>query len=127
MESKASLERKYRRLQRQIRPLPNVSLNLESLKSAEIQAFFARGDRRSARTLPLLAEGSSLRKACREVDLDQAFYITRERKETEMFPWEVLDQGIVRNYLWREYRLALEAKSGQGCYPGCRRCGICTA
>ncbi|MCK4536562.1 MAG: radical SAM protein, partial [Desulfuromonadales bacterium] len=107
MEARSSLERKYRQLQRQIRPLPNVDLNQESLKLAEVQAFFARGDRRIGHILPALAEGNSLRKACRDAGLDPAFYVTRERLEDECFPWEVIDQGLLRSYLWKEYCQAL--------------------
>jgi radical SAM superfamily enzyme YgiQ (UPF0313 family) len=126
MEARSSLEKKYRYLQRKIRPLPNVDLHLESLKSSELQAFLARGDRRAGQVLTLLSNGASLRKACRETGLDLDFYLSRERSGDEHFPWEVIDQGVARQHLWTEYRLALSAKSGQVCFAGCRRCGICT-
>ncbi len=125
MESRRSLEKKYRLLQRRIRPLPNVDLNLESLKQAELQAFLARGDRRISQVLPALGQGTSLRQACRDAGLDPAFFLSRERSAEERFPWEVIDTGVARHFLWQEYQMALQAKAGQPCTPGCQRCGVC--
>jgi len=104
--------------------LPNVELNFESLRHAEIQGFLARGDRRIARVLPLLAEGSSLKAACRDAGLDPSFYLHRERGEDELFPWDLIEQGVRREYLRKEYEEALAARVGHICQPGCRRCGL---
>ncbi len=124
MEQRGQLEKKYRLLQKRLRPLPNVELNFESLRHAEIQGVFARGDRRVARLLPLLAEGSSLKAACRQVGLDPAFYLHRERGEDELFPWDIIEQGVQRRHLHEEYEQALAARTGYVCHPGCRRCGL---
>ena len=124
MERRSQLEKKYRRLQKRLRSLPNVELNFESLRHAELQGFLARGDRRVGRTLPFLAEGASLKAACRKVGLDPAFYLHRERGAGELFPWEIIDQGVQRKYLLCEYEYALSARSGHVCYPGCSRCGL---
>ncbi len=124
MERRGQLEKKYRLLQKRLRPLPNVELNFESLRHAEIQGLFARGDRRVARLLPLLAEGSSLKAACRQVGLDPAFYLHRERGEDELFPWDIIEQGVQRGHLRNEYEQALAARTGYVCHPGCRRCGL---
>ncbi len=124
MERRALLEKKYRLLQKRLRPLPNVDLNFESLRQAEIQGFFARGDRRVGRTLPLLAEGASLKAACRQVGLDPAFYLYRERGVDELFSWDIIEQGVQREHLREEYDRALAAQLGYICHPGCRRCGL---
>jgi radical SAM superfamily enzyme YgiQ (UPF0313 family) len=124
MEQRGQLEKKYRLLQKRLRPLPNVDLNFESLRQAEIQGLFARGDRRVGRLLPLLAEGSSLKAACRQVGLDPAFYLHRERGKDELFPWDIIEQGVQRGHLRKEYEEALAARPGHACHPGCRRCGL---
>ncbi|MBW2688343.1 MAG: radical SAM protein [Deltaproteobacteria bacterium] len=124
MERRGQLEKKYRLLQKRLRPLPNVELNFESLRQAEIQGFFARGDRRVGRTLPLLAEGSSLKAACRQVGLDPAFYLHRERGADELFPWDIIEQGVQREHLREEYEQASAAQLGYICHPGCSRCGL---
>jgi radical SAM superfamily enzyme YgiQ (UPF0313 family) len=124
MEPVARLEKKYRLLQKLIRPLANVDLQCESLRSAELQGFFARGDRRSGRILPLLAEGRGLKAACRQAGLDPASCLHRERRPDEPFPWEIITQGVRRDYLWHEYRAALAGTPGSICHPGCSRCGM---
>ncbi|MGA8141894.1 MAG: transposase [Desulfobaccales bacterium] len=44
----------------------------------------------------------------------------------ELFPWDFIDHGLKKDYLWEEYQRALEARETPPCRPGvCRRCGIC--
>lgn len=124
MERRSLLEKKYRVLQKRLRPVANVELNFESLRHAEIQGLFARGDRRVGRTLPFLAEGASLKAACRQAGIDPAFYLHRERGTDELFPWEIIQQGVKRSYLRMEYEQALSAQPGSVCRPGCSRCGM---
>ncbi len=124
MERRSLLEKKYRILQKRLRPVANVELNFESLRHAEIQGLFARGDRRVGQTLPLLAEGASLKAACRQVGIDPAFYLHRERGADELFPWDIVRQGVKRSYLRIEYEQALVAQPGSVCRPGCSRCGM---
>jgi radical SAM superfamily enzyme YgiQ (UPF0313 family) len=118
------LEKKYRLLQRMIGPLANVDLQSESLRSAELQGLLARGDRRCGRLLPLLATGKGLKAACRDAGLDPGFFLSRERGQDELFPWEIIAQGVRREYLRYEYQAALNATPGEVCRPGCRRCGL---
>ena len=124
MEPVNRLEKKYRLLKRMIGPLANVDLQGESLRSAELQGLLARGDRRCGRLLPLLATGQGLKAVCREAGLDPGFFLSRERGQDELFPWEIIAQGIRRDYLWQEYQAALAAAPGAVCRPGCRRCGL---
>ncbi len=124
MERRGQLDKKYRLLQKRLRPLPNVDLNFESLRQAEIQGLFARGDRRVGRLLPLLADGSSLKAACRQSGIDPDFYLHRERGEAELFPWDIIEQGVQRGHLHKEYIEALAARQGYVCHAGCRRCGL---
>jgi radical SAM superfamily enzyme YgiQ (UPF0313 family) len=124
MEPLNRLEKKYRMLQKMVRPLANIDLQCESLRSAELQGFFARGDRRCSRVLPLLAAGLGLKAACRQAGLDPALYLHRERMQEELFPWEIIVQGVRRDYLWGEYLAAKAGVVGSICHPGCRRCGM---
>ncbi len=124
MERRSSLEKKYRLLQKQLRPIPNVDLNFESLRHAELQGFLARGDRRVVKILPSLAAGKSLKAACKQADLDLTFYLYRERDGDELFPWEIIGQGVQRSHLYEEYLDSQQARPGYTCHPGCRRCGM---
>jgi radical SAM superfamily enzyme YgiQ (UPF0313 family) len=125
MVDAATLKKRYRAIRAAVGRLANTEAIFESPRSAELQAFFSRGDRRQARLLPALAAGDSLRTACRAAGVDPAFYLTRERREEEVFPWEVIDSGVTREYLRQEYRRALRGELTPPCAPGCRRCGVC--
>ena len=125
METEKVLEKRIRKIRSAIARLPNTDVIFESLRSAVLQAFLSRGDRRTARVLPLLSSGKKLPAACRETGLDPAFYVFRQREETEVLPWEILDSGVRREYLWREYQKALNEQLTPPCHPHCHRCGIC--
>lgn len=125
MAAEKALQNTLRRIRSGVARLANTEMICESLRAAILQAFLARGDRRIASVLPLLAGGRNLKAACREVGLDPAFYVTRERGENEHFPWEVIDNGVRRAYLWEEYQKALAGRATPRCAPGCRRCGVC--
>ncbi|MDW7644551.1 MAG: radical SAM protein [Desulfuromonadales bacterium] len=126
MDSARELEKKMKKIRAGIARLPNCEVIFESVRSAVLQAFLSRGDRRMTAVLPLLAEGMNLKAACRQTDLDPDFYVTRERGESEPFPWEIIDNGVRRDYLWSEYRRAVRGQLTPPCFPGCRRCGVCT-
>jgi radical SAM superfamily enzyme YgiQ (UPF0313 family) len=125
MATEKALQEKVRRLRAGISRLANTELAVEPLRAALLQAFLARGDRRQAAVLPELAAGSNLNAACRRAGLDPAFYSTRERSAEEVFPWEVLDSGVSRAHLWREYQRALVGQLSPRCQPDCCRCGVC--
>jgi radical SAM superfamily enzyme YgiQ (UPF0313 family) len=125
MEGEKSLKKKIRKLQSGVSRLPNTELISESIRSSQLQALLARADRRIGRLLPEIAAGGNLGQILRRNDLSLDFYVTRERGENETFPWEVIDQGSRRGYLWQEYRKGLAGELTPRCSENCRRCGIC--
>lgn len=125
MDGEKTLEKKMRALRAGVARLANTEVIFEPLRAAVLQAFLARGDRRVGRLLPALAGSKNLKAACSEAGLDPAFYVTRERGKSEVFPWEVLDNGVRRDYLWREYQRGLAGEFTPRCAPGCQRCGVC--
>jgi radical SAM superfamily enzyme YgiQ (UPF0313 family) len=125
MAEEKYLKRTFQRLRSAVARMANTEVIFESLRSAVLQAFLARGDRRVGRVLPHLAAGDNLKAACRKAGLDPAFYVTRQRGQNERFPWEILDSGVHRQVLWREYQLGLAAHSSPRCFDGCTRCGVC--
>lgn len=125
MAPQGELKKRSQKIRKAIGRLANTEVIFESLRASELQAFLARGDRRCGRTLPALAAGANLKAACRQAGLDPAFYVSRERGEEELFPWEIIDSGVDRAYLWREYQRAAAGQLSPPCAPGCRRCGIC--
>ncbi len=126
MDDEKTLKKKFKTIRSAIARMPNTEVNFESLRPAVVQAFLARGDRRVGRTLPLLASGKNLKAACREADLDPAFYVTRSRGESELFPWEVIDCGVKREHFWSEFQKGLHGRLSPPCQAGCTRCGVCS-
>lgn len=125
MDSEKLLNAKVKQIRSGIARLGNTEVFFESLRAAQLQALLSRGDRRLGRLLPELAAGKNLKAGCRSLGLDPDFYITRERGVDEVFPWDVLDNGVSRSYLWREYQRGLAGQSTPPCQPGCQRCGVC--
>jgi len=79
---------------------------------------------------PLLAilgqQNSNLSKATREINLNPEFYVYREREREELLPWDFIDHGLSKDYLWNEYQLALAGETTPQCDPGnCVSCGVC--
>ncbi len=126
MAEENSLKKTIRTLQSAVSKIPNTRFNHESLRAATLQAFLSRGDRRIAMLLPALAEGGNLRQIVKKYGLDVAHYVTRTRSQNELFPWEIIDQGMPKAYLWTEYQRALNGQLTPPCQPGCRRCGLCS-
>lgn len=125
MEPEKSLNAKLKQIRSGISRLGNTEVFFESLRSAQLQALLSRGDRHLARLLPELASGKNFKAGCRGLGLDPDFYITRERGAEELLPWEVIDSGVSRDYLWREYQRGLAGQRTIPCQPGCQRCGVC--
>ncbi|NLC69837.1 MAG: radical SAM protein [Desulfuromonadaceae bacterium] len=120
------LKERIKAIRLRVGRLPGAEVYFESLRAAQLQAFLARGDRRVARTLVPLSRGENLRQACREAGLDPDFYIHRPRGKDELFPWEVIDDGVTRDYLWREHEKGLRGETSLPCGTLCRQCGVCS-
>ncbi len=58
------------------------------------------------------------------VDLD--WYTTRERDHDEVLPWDHLDAGLDREWLWDDWQDALEGMEVDDCrWTPCYDCGVC--
>jgi len=105
-----------------------IDVIIESPKEAYIQGILARGDRRLSHVLyrsHQLGGSKSFKQAMKEVNIDSAFYLYRERDEHEVFPWDTLNLGIDKSYLYREIENAKQRKHTVQCFDGCKRCGVC--
>jgi hypothetical protein len=58
-----------------------------------------------------------------ECNIDPFFYTTRERAEDEIFPWDILNCGVSKAFLLREWKTALENKPSSNCRLSCLGCG----
>ncbi len=115
-------------VQRALKKVPNVRVHFDVPKWSYVQALLARGDRRVGQFLEKVAlEGLSWPQAMRTAPHNPDFWVMREREREEAFPWEIVDLGVNRSFLWEEYQRAHEEVKTQPCRPAedCRRCGVC--
>lgn len=103
---------------------------------SELEGLMARGDRRLSRLIE-----AAYRKGClydswtdcfkeevwketiAELGVDAGFYTARERDRDELFPWDFIDTGVKRSFLWDEYMRSKEYKVTPNCREGCAGCG----
>ena len=68
--------------------------------------------------------------ACAEVFADGPvsldWYTTRERELSEVFPWDHLDSGLDKDWLWEDWQDALSGGEVEDCrWSPCYDCGVC--
>ena len=68
----------------------------------------------------------------REAGVDLAWYTTRERDYDEVLPWDHLDSGLDKDWLWQDWEDALAVADGsadievEDCrWTPCYDCGVC--
>ncbi|MBN2140465.1 MAG: radical SAM protein [Desulfovibrionaceae bacterium] len=120
------LDRALARLKKMIRPLRGVQLSGDNPARARLQGLLARGDEKVADLLELAADLGGFKKALAAWEGDMSWYLDRERGENEAFAWEVLDLGVGREFLWREWQRAKMGAETPGCpAAGCGSCRAC--
>lgn len=102
-----------------------------------LEGLLARGDRRLSKTLLYVYNKGGIydawsechkneiwEEAIRETNVDLDFYITRQRKEDEVFPWDFIDTGVTKQFLLREWHNALSETVTPNCRMKCSGCGV---
>ena len=101
-----------------------------------LEGVFARGDRRLSGLLLKAYEKGCLfdswtecfhnekwMEAFEETGTDLLFYTTRERKKEECFPWDFIDSGVTKSFLYREWERAMAGTVSPNCRLKCQGCG----
>ena len=58
--------------------------------------------------------------------VDVAWYTTREREQAEVLPWDHLDSGLDKDWLWEDWQDALDETEVDDCrWTPCFDCGVC--
>jgi len=69
--------------------------------------------------------------ALAETPVDLDWYTTRERDYSEVLPWDHLDSGLDREWLWQDWQSAVSADGSdevEDCrWTPCYECGVCPA
>ena len=113
-----------------------IHVNYHDSSISFLEAVFAKGDRRLGRVLE-----TAYRKGCffdgwdecfhydrwmeafAACGLDPAFYAYRPIGTEEVTPWSHLDYGVSHEFLVREYKKALDARTTPPCNRKCSACG----
>ena len=127
MERVDSLNKKLRFLEKAVKKIGNMNIIHDVPKWEYVQALLSRGDRRMGRLIRAAhAIGGDWKTAARGLGMDTDFYVLRRREFGEELPWDFIDNGVKKDYLWNEYERALEGKYTPPCRPDtCTACGVC--
>ena len=123
----AGLKRKQGLLRAGIAPMANIHLSHDKPEQVLFQAVLARGDRRLAPVLlDMAADGRPWKQAMAGRKLTPEQFAVQGHGADSAFPWEIIDHGIGRDYLWQEYTRAFAEKTSAPCDTRvCHRCGVC--
>lgn len=104
--------------------------------TSELEGIFARGDRKLCKVIE-----DAYRRGCifdawtdyfredvweqvmDENGVSRYFYNYRERDKDEIFPWDFIDIGVSKNFLYREYENSIQEKVTPNCRAKCSGCG----
>jgi radical SAM family uncharacterized protein len=127
MDERRVLAEKLARVSTLLKKLPKVEVKTESAREAVMQAVLARGDRRIWHAVFDYSIGKvSWKAAFKKIGIDPAFYAHRSRHKDEVFPWDHIDIGIDKSYLWQEFVRSMSGIPTSQCKVGiCEQCGIC--
>lgn len=113
-----------------------IQLSYHEADRSFLEAVLARGDRRLADVLE-----AAFRLGCRldswnetfsfekwmqafeSTGVDPAFYANRRRGKDEVLPWDHIDYGVSRAFLWRESEKARRGEVSPNCRQACNGCG----
>jgi len=140
LAQREDVERRQRLLRDQIARARGVHLSWSGWDETWLEAIMARGDRRLGAVIyrawrtgarfdawSECFRPDAWRQAFSDERLDPDFYTHRQRQRDEVLPWEPIDCGVTRAFLWREYERALSGDLSPDCRADCYHCGVLTA
>lgn len=117
--------------------IKGVNFNWHEPELSYLEACFARGDRRMCDVLLKAFEKGCIldgwseqfkfdkwMESFDECYVDPAFYAYRRRSKEEILPWDFIDAGVTKQFLWHEKEKAERAETTKDCRKGCNGCGI---
>lgn len=126
----AELKKKLQRVQSAVKKIGGIAFSGTSVREALAQALIAKGDRRISAALaqsaqtgrPLVSHFSP-----QNPDLPPLeWFVHRPREKNETLPWDFIEQGVTKNFLWKEYEKSQSGKITPACQTAtCRICGAC--
>jgi radical SAM family uncharacterized protein len=112
-------------------------------KPGIVEGLLSRGDRRVGKVIRAVWEDggrfdgwseyfsydrwmAAASRALADEPVDVAWYTTRDREQVEVLPWDHLDSGLDRDWLWEDWQDALLETEVEDCrWTPCFDCGVC--
>jgi radical SAM family uncharacterized protein len=140
MNTEVELRRKVGLLRDAVKGARGVQLKWHDPRASVVEGLVSRGDRRlgpviehvwrAGGTFQEWSEHFSLdlwQDAMAAHGLDMDWYCHRHRTEDEVLPWDHLSAGLHKDFLWQDWRDALEELGLEDCrWTPCYDCGACT-
>lgn len=134
------LNRKIGLLRDDTRRSKGVQLKWHDPKATLAEGITSRGDRRLGPVIEYVwRHGGTFQEwsehfsydlwleAMAANDLDVDWYVHRHRTEDEVLPWDHLNAGLHKDFLWQDWRDALDELGLEDCrWTPCYDCGACT-
>jgi radical SAM family uncharacterized protein len=133
------LQRKLGLIKARVASDRNLNLRYHDPEPGIMEGLLARGDRRVAdaveRAFELGARFDGWHEhydhrrwmaACADTGVDLDWYCHRDRGADEVMPWDHLDSGLEREWLWDDWQDSLREKPLDDCrWIPCYDCGVC--
>jgi radical SAM family uncharacterized protein len=121
----------------------SIGLRYHDGKPSSIEGLLSRGDRRVGAVIRTVWEQGgrfdgwsehfsydrwveATEKALAGTPVDLDWYTTREREYAEVLPWDHLDSGLDRDWLWEDWQDAIDEIEVDDCrWTPCFDCGVC--
>lgn len=114
----------------------SIKYNYHEADVSILEGVFARGDRKLCKVLEKAYDNGCLfdawtetfreepwLRAFDECDISMDFYTSRERSFDEILPWDMIDAGVSRDFLKREWERAVKEEVTPNCRKACSGCG----
>lgn len=114
-----------------------AKINFTDPRKSIIDGVLSRGGRETSRVIEMAEERNLIFADWNEMFNPQEWFkifdeceldlkdMMSEKDENHKFPWDRVDVGISKGYLWMEYQKALKGVLTPDCRQGCTGCGIC--
>ncbi|MEA3215548.1 MAG: hypothetical protein QOJ19_1704 [Acidimicrobiia bacterium] len=136
----AELSRKLSLLREAARRERGVQLKWHDPRATLVEGLLSRGDRRVGRVIERVwRQGGTFQEwsehfrlerwneAMAAEGLSMDWYVHRHRTEDEALPWDHLSAGLHKDFLWQDWRDALDEVGLPDCrWTPCYDCGACT-
>ncbi|HSK95846.1 MAG TPA: TIGR03960 family B12-binding radical SAM protein [Euzebyales bacterium] len=133
------LHRKLGLIKRRVASDRNLNLRYHDPEPGVMEGLLARGDRRVADVVERAFRAGARfdgwdehydydcwRQAAADAGVDLAWYCWRERGADEVLPWDHLDSGLEREWLWDDWQDSVREKPLEDCrWTPCYDCGVC--